>query len=330
MKDFNPNAPANPNSGIFGLPYNSNESEVILIQVPWDATASHKTKTALAPAAILSASKQVDLFHYKFGNLYSRGIYLESINSEIKKIKNKTSKVSAKNRTQLNQLTTKLEKIIYLDVKKILKEGKIPGIIGGDHSVSLGAIKACSDEKEIGVLQFDAHADLRKSFDGIKHSHASIMFNVINESKIINLTQIGVREFCQEEFDFIKSNNKIKTYFDRELFNRKSEGESWRTISAEIINNLPEYLYISLDIDFFDIKLCPNTGTPVPGGLDYNEFLYFVESVATVKKIIGFDLVEVSPNPVNQLDESIGARALYELCLCALKSKSLNSNNYRD
>ena len=187
----------------------------------------------------------------------------------------------------------------------------------------LGAIQAFSKKYkgDFAVLHFDAHADLRKAYQGFTHSHASIMYNVMTGThKPKKLVQVGIRDFCEEEFDFIESRNDIRTFFDLDLKRRLMNGESWSQIANDIVKELPEKIYISFDIDGLDPVYCPNTGTPVPGGLQIEQVFYIFRLIAeTGRKIIGFDLNEVSTGglPLNKSDEwdgNVGARILYKLC----------------
>jgi agmatinase len=193
------------------------------------------------------------------------------------------------------------------------------GVIGGDHSVPLGAIKSIHEKYagEFGVLHIDAHADLRIAYEGFTWSHASIMYNLMTSQHPPNkLVQVGIRDFCEEEVDFIRERKDIDTYFDLHLKKRMMEGESWKNLCIEIVSHLPDKVYVSFDIDGLDPTLCPNTGTPVPGGLSFAEALGLLRTICeSQRKIVGFDLNEVSGGPTREeWNGNVGARLLYKLC----------------
>jgi agmatinase len=189
------------------------------------------------------------------------------------------------------------------------------GLLGGDHSTPLGFLRALSEKYErFGILQIDAHADLRKAYEGFTYSHASIMYNALKLPSVSRLIQVGIRDFCEEEQDVInRSRGRISTFFDEDLKAWRYKGETWDALCNSIIKELPANVYISFDIDGLDPKLCPNTGTPVAGGLEFQEAIYLIKKVAQSRKIIGFDLCEVAPGQ-NDWDANVGARLLYNLC----------------
>ena len=191
------------------------------------------------------------------------------------------------------------------------------GVLGGDHSVAYGLIKALSEKhKEFGILQIDAHCDLRKSFEGLTHSHGSIMYNVLNNiSSVTKLIQLGIRDYCESEWNYIcESDFRVVTYFEKEIKERQFEGETWAKISDEIIAQLPQHVYISYDIDGLDPKLCPHTGTPVPGGFEIEQLNFlFKKIVNSGRKIIGFDLCETGVS-TDGWDQNVGARVIFKMC----------------
>lgn len=202
----------------------------------------------------------------------------------------------------------------------LLKEGKKVGLIGGDHSTPLGFIKALSEvHEEFGILQIDAHADLRNAYEGFKYSHASIMYNVLHEvPQVKKLVQLGIRDYCDEELEMIQnSNGRIATFFDRDVKAQQFEGATWKQVCEQVIDQLPQKVYISFDIDGLDPKLCPDTGTPVPGGFEVEQVFYLFRLLhASGRELIGFDLNEVScgEHSVDGIDAIVGARILYKLC----------------
>lgn len=306
------------------------DSKLHLLMTPWELTTSYGQGTAKGPIAIAKASSQLDFFDIDFGDCRSAGISAstapESITHQQQKLASEVEKIrdgKVGDTQAINNASDQLNDWVYNESKKQIAAGKIPGLVGGDHSCPYGLIKALSEKHgEFGILHIDAHADLRNAYQGFNHSHASIMYNVVNlKNRPQKLVQVGIRDFCKEEYDIIQNTPSIKTFFDRHLFEEKSKGNTWEQITKSIINELPENIYISFDIDGLSPEFCPNTGTPVPGGLSFNEVSYLIKQAGLNKNIIGFDLVEIAPGNDNELDANIGARLLYQLCGWSLKSQ---------
>jgi agmatinase len=334
-------------NGIFGIAVPPAEAEIIYLPVPWDATTSYGAGTVNGPSAIFDASFQLDFAHpaLKFSNHPPFSMLPED--PEIR-VWNTQARHLAEHIIQtwnsgdwqeaegieelihVNQFSDRLNEWVYQESKKILDQGKILALVGGDHSVPYGAYRALAEkESDFGILHLDAHLDLRQSYQGFNHSHASIMFNTIqNIPEMKKLVQVGIRDFAQEEVDFAHAQEgRIKTFFDYELAQNRFSGKTWRDQAKEIIAELPENVWISFDIDGLDPRFCPHTGTPVPGGLDFHEASFlFSELAQSGKKILGFDLVEVSPpagypkNQDNEWDANVGMRMLYQLSLWTLVS----------
>ena len=338
MNQFDPNGAAEFD-GIFGLPYEFENSELVIIPVPWEATTSYGGGTSKGPEAILEASYQVDLFDLEVVNPYSAGIFLANENRNIKKwnqiAKREAQKIIkvggqigknkalAKSLATVNKLGLALNEEVLKESRKVLAARKILGLVGGDHSTPFGAIQAVAEkEKDFGILHFDAHSDTRVAYEGFQWSHASIMYNVMENIPVKKLVQVGIRDFCEAEWNYIHAkNSRIKTFFDLDTAKRKQNGENWNSISEEIIQHLPEKVWVSFDIDGLDPRFCPHTGTPVPGGLDYGEALTLLHKLAQKRKIIGFDLNEVSPGKHSDWDANVGARLLYKLSAYTLASQ---------
>lgn len=336
---FDPNAAAKPGSGIFGLPYNCMLSHVVLIPVPFEATTSYGGGASKGPAAIFDASKQVDLYDRIAGRPYERGIHMPEAPMGIPRL-NRLAKDAAQlviahrydlSGTKLqkvldtvNEAGAEVNAIVCNTTRTFIDEKKIVGIVGGDHSVSFGAIKAHAEVYgPIGVLQIDAHADLRKAYEGFTWSHASVMYNVMDLIPGVKLVQVGVRDYCEEEAALIESNPNINTFFDEKLQQAFDEGRSWGSVCKDIVGALPEKVYVSFDIDGLDPSLCPHTGTPVPGGLSFRHAVSLLKAVAARRRIVGFDLVEVAPGEGNdEWDANVGARILYKLIGCTLLSQA--------
>lgn len=338
---IDPNAKATSKDGIYGLPFKESEANLVYIPVPWDVTTSYQAGTSKGPSAILAASEQIDFFDLDFVDAYLAGLFMKKESAKIKKLNTegrklakkiidaddesmKKNKVLQKNLEKVNQICEDLNNEVYKETKALLDKNKISVIVGGDHATPFGAIKAYAEKyPKMGVLHFDAHSDTRNAYMGFVNSHASIMYNVMTKiPNVSKLVQVGIRDFCEQEYTFTRDNKKVEVYFDQVLARRKMSGESFQKIAREIISHLPEHIYISFDIDGLDPRFCPNTGTPVPGGLDYQEVMLIInELVASGKKLVGFDLVEVAPNPKdknNEWDANVGMRLLYKMSSASL------------
>lgn len=345
LTNYDPNSVGNPNNNIFGLPSNEEDARLIIIPVPWEVTVSYGAGTARAAEAIFKASLQVDLFDPEFPDAWQQGYYMRPSDRKIlmksdylrKEAELYIDYISKGDDVAANQFMTKtlkevnegslfLNKWVYDQTKVLLEKGKLVGLLGGDHSTPLGYFKAIGEKfGEFGILQIDAHFDLRIGYEGFKYSHASIMYNALQEvPELKRLVQAGIRDFGSDEYAYYKeSNSRVVTYFDKDLRNRQFEGESWKKIANEIVSQLPDLVYISFDIDGLDRKLCPFTGTPVPGGFELEQVFYlFSTLIKNNKKIIGFDLNEVGLGGDTDWDANVGARVLYKLCNLLVSSNS--------
>jgi agmatinase len=227
------------------------------------------------------------------------------------------NKFMCKTLRDINEGGIFLNNWVYEQTKDLLDKGKLVALLGGDHSTPLGFFKAIAERNpEFGILQIDAHMDLRKAYEGFNYSHASIMYNALEEiPQLKKLVQVGIRDYCEEEFEYMcASNGRAITYFDKDIKERLYEGENWKNIADDIVNQLPQNVFISFDIDGLNPKLCPHTGTPVQGGFEAQEIYYLFKKVMqSGRKIIGFDLNEVGVSH-DEWDENVGARILFKLC----------------
>ena len=343
---FNPNGVGVSNGNIFGFPIKENDAEHVIIPIPWEVTASYKKGSSLAPKAILNASTQLDFCHLKLDNADQIKVYFAAISSQWQKINDKLSQeyilyneflenggeLSESSKFQefvsvVNNSQNALRDNLYERSKVLLNKDVVVSVVGGEHSVPLGLLMALNDKySAFGILQIDAHCDLRQSYQGFDQSHASIFHNILKEcNNVTKIVQLGVRDFSMQEFEYSTTSEKIICYFDSVLKEEKFDGKTWGEQAEEILNQLPQNVYISFDVDGLNPLFCPNTGTPVPGGIDYDEIVYLIFKIAeSGRKIIGFDLCEVSPNPNNDWDANVGARLLWEL-VCATEISKANN-----
>jgi agmatinase len=336
LSQFDPNSVSNPNNNIFGLPFSEEEAALVLVPVPWEVTVSYKAGTARAPEHMFTASLQIDLYDQDVPDGWKKGFFMRRVDKKLllksdylrkeaelyinyisqgDKIDN--NRFMCKTLKEVNEGSLFMNQWVYEQTYELLQKGKLVGLVGGDHSIPLGFMKALAEiNPGFGVLQVDSHCDLRSSYEGFTFSHASIMYNVMEEiPQVTKLVQVGVRDFSESEWKYIcDSKHRIVSYMDKEIKERQFEGQHWSAIVDEIISHLPQKVYISFDIDGLDPKLCPNTGTPVQGGFETEQVFYlFRKVVQSGRQLIGFDLSEVGISN-NEFDENVGARVLFKLC----------------
>lgn len=355
---FDPNAAATE-SGIFGLPFTPEESRFVVVPVPFDATTSYRDGTRHGPQAVLEASYQVDLFDLDFGRPYESKIAMLPLGNGFAK------KIAALNRearrfakpvidaggqiegslklrkalAAANRISASVNALVEETIGGLLAQGKTPVLLGGDHSTPFGAMRAYGQRYPgLGILHVDAHADLRVAYEGFEFSHASIMHNVVSKigakGGIASLVQVGIRDFGEDELALIrkpsgKGETRIRTFFDADLQKAKFAGRPWTAICDEIAGHLPPSVYVSFDVDGLDPALCPDTGTPVPGGLSFSEMAELLRAVLRAKRtIVGFDLNEVAPSALlprsdwgKDWNANVGARVLYKLLGAAAASR---------
>ena len=330
---FNPNGISIPNGNFFAFPYSWEEAKVVFLPVPWDVTTSYRSGAAKGPQAIIDASVQLDWYDFDVTDAWLIGHGTFGIDSNIL-LKNQQMRVLARavidhleagknfedpaiqeKLKQVNQASITLNEWVYQQSQTLLSQGKLIGLVGGDHSVPLGLMKALAENYgDYGILQIDAHADLRVAYGGFVYSHASIMYNASQLKEISRLVQVGVRDICEAEIQLATTDPRIVIFDDWQLKTNAYQGISWAMQCEEIIKTLPDRVYVSFDIDGLSPSFCPHTGTPVPGGLDFNQAIYLIQMlVQTGKTIIGFDLCEVAPGESNDWDGNVGARLLYKI-----------------
>ncbi len=339
FENFDPNAPAQSGaSNIFGLPSTEENSDLVIVPVPWEVTTSYRPGTAGGPDLVYGASMQVDLYDADNPGAWKNGFYMMPVPEEIARQSDEMRERAEiligaledgrdpagdadlkEILGQVNQASAGLNEWVYRQTKAFMAKGKKVALLGGDHSTPYGFVKALTEEHgKFAVLQIDAHADLRQAYEGFTHSHASIMYNLVTDLPDVNLVQFGIRDYCDEEVQFMAAHlDRIRTFFDRDIKRGQYEGKTWQQICAELIAVLPDKVYISFDIDGLDPKLCPNTGTPVPGGFELEQVFYLFDQLRrSGRQLIGFDVNEVSGSEDGQetIDPIVGARLLYKLC----------------
>lgn len=334
--DFDPNGASNPTNNIFGFPITEDEARVVILPVPWEVTVSYGAGTARATEHVFKASMQVDLFDSDYPDAWKQGFFMRQADKKILLKSDylrkeaelyidyitrgedlKKNAFMCKSLKDINEGGAYLNEWVYEQTKGLMSRGKLVGLLGGDHSTPMGYFRAIAEKHgEFGILQIDAHCDLRKSYEDFKYSHASIMYNALEEiPQLTKLVQLGIRDYAQSEWEYIQnSNGRVVTFFDKKIKERQFEGETWKQIVDDVISQLPEKIFLSFDIDGLDPKHSPNTGTPVHGGFDPEQIYYLLKKMqANGKQLIGFDLVEVGVGE-GCWDANVGARILLKLC----------------
>lgn len=343
-KEYNPSDVGCNNGNYFGMPFNTEESALVLVSVPWGVTASYGGGQSYAPDAIIGASVQLDFYDPVSPDEWKKGIATAPIDYSLQDM-DSLLRIDAKKvikfleeggtlleremvpmrRARVNGGSEEMNQKVYDQTSEWLNKGKLVGLVGGDHSTPLGFIKALGERHDaFGVLHIDAHADLREAYEGFTYSHASIMYNVLQEVESVKkIVQVGVRDYCDDEVALVAgSEGRVVQFDDWRLAAARFEGITWAEQCRKIVELLPEKVYVSFDIDGLSAELCPGTGTPVAGGLSFHQAVYLLDSVLrSGRRIIGFDLVEVAPRgDEDEWDANVGARMLYKLCGLILKS----------
>jgi agmatinase len=271
--------------------YNYQDSTIVILPVPYDKTSTWIKGSDKGPEAIIQASVNLEFYDIETDSeAHKHGIFtLEPLGEK--------------------STPEALVNSVYEKVKFLLSEKKFPVIVGGNHTVSIGSFKAFAETFEhLTILQLDAHTDLRQEYEGSVYNHACSMARA---REIAPVVQVGVRSMSAEELPFSDKNNIYPShllYHDKSLYNKA-------------LSSLKENVYITIDLDVFDPSLMPSTGTPEPGGPDYYELMHFLRDVSAAKNIVGFDVVELCPSPVNKMPDFVAAKVIYQL-LSYIFSKS--------
>ncbi len=275
-----------------------NKSQIAIVSVPFEKTVSYGKGTAKGPEAILEASHYVEFYDEEFDRelVFEMGICtLKPLNF---------SKLSIKKSLNLISKT----------VNELLEQKKYIVVLGGEHSISSATAKPFVESiPNLSILQFDAHSDLRESYENSIFSHASVMARIAELTK--DIVQVGIRAQCIEEAKFIKENN-IKTFYSRDI--RTGKYKDWQN---EVVNSLKENVFITFDVDAFDPSLLPATGTPEPGGLFWDETINLIKAIGKEKNIVGFDVVELAPQKGNPSSDFLTAKLVYKMLNCAFQEK---------
>ncbi len=258
-------------------------AKIVLIPVPYDGTSTWQKGADKGPEAFLEASENMELYDIETrSEVYKEGVYLADPVIE-------------------NSSPEAMVDAVHQMTKSYIKRNKFTTVFGGEHSISIGTIRAFNDcFDNLTVLHIDAHADLRSSYDGSKCNHACAVHEA---SKITNLVQVGIRSMDQVELDFMDLN---KTFFAHEM----AADDLWMDSAIE---EMTDNVFITFDLDAFDPSIMPSTGTPEPGGLLWYETLEFLKMVFKEKNVVGFDIVELCPNSNDGSSNFLAAKLYYKM-----------------
>jgi agmatinase len=263
--------------------YTYDESEIIILPVPYDETSTWMRGADKGPEAILNASVNLEFYDIETQS----EAHLYGINT-VEPVLEKETPV-------------KLVNAVYERVLSLLSQDKFPVIIGGNHTVSIGSIKAFSESfNNLTVLQLDAHADLRQVYEGSEYNHACAMARAREFAPVV---QLGIRSMSAEELPYVERN---RIFFSHELYSDKS-------LYNQALEKLSENVYITIDLDVLDPSIMPSTGTPEPGGPAYFELMHFMRDVIKNRNVVGFDIVELCPSEANKAPDFIAAKIIYQL-----------------
>ncbi len=260
-------------------------SKVVLIPVPYDGTSTWQKGADKGPAAFLAASENMELYDIETNSeAYKNGVYLADAITEA-------------------STPEAMVEAVYRQTKNYITRNKFVTLIGGEHSVSIGSIRAFNEGfEDLTVVQIDAHADLRKEYEGSSCNHACAVHEA---SKNTNLIQVGIRSMDVSELKWM---NKDQTFFAHEI----REEEYWSDAAVDLMT---DNVFITIDLDCFDPSILPSTGTPEPGGLLWYETLDFLKKIFKEKNVVGFDIVELCPNPAEKSSDFLAAKLYYKM-LC--------------
>jgi agmatinase len=281
------------NFGGYEVVYSYERSSVIVLPVPYDDTSTYMKGADKGPDAVMEASVNLEFYDIETDSeAHKHGIFT------------------------LDPLTERsspeaLVSAVHKKVKWIIEEGKFPVLVGGNHSVSIGAFRAVAEKfTNLTILQIDAHSDMRQEYEGSPFNHACAMARA---SEVAPIVQMGIRSMSVEELAFTDMNNLYpahQLHYDKKLY-------------SKALASLDENVYITIDLDAFDPSLMPSTGTPEPGGPGYYDIMHFLRDVAFKRNVVGFDVVELCPNPNNKVPDFIAAKVIYQLLSYIFKGKPL-------
>lgn len=321
----------------FGDSTSPADADLVIVSAPWSVTSDYGRGATYTPDAVIDASAESNLYDVESGFSaegrvatveidYNIQELSEHLGRDVERVVNRAFDAGAleyakRKVKHINQGFAEMHSSVYKQTKHWVSKGKAVAVVGGDHSVSFGAIKAVAEHyKDVGVLFIDAHADFACSKKGFPYSHRSVARNVIEEiSSVSRLVEVGVRDIDKSELDALLANEKVELFLAEKVAGMRFEGESWGNICREMVEKLPQKVYVSLDIDALKIEFCTHTNTPVPGGMTFDEVVYLINCVVkSGRQIVGFDITEVVSNLDDKMDAIVAVRLLTKMIVATL------------
>ncbi|HNX19266.1 MAG TPA: arginase family protein [Acidobacteriota bacterium] len=320
LRALDPSAPAEADDALFGFALPLEETRLVALPVPYEATVSSRGGTLDGPRAVVAGSAQVDLLDPLVGEPWRAGIgalpesaALRALSAEAHAAVDRAREGDEAAARLVDDCGRQVWDFVEDHCGRLLDSGRAPLVLGGEHALSVGAFRAAARRRPgLGILQIDAHADLRAAYEGFVTSHASVMRRALETEGVSRIVQVGLRDFCVEEREASRDADGRSIWFtDAALASRLLAGETFAALAREIVAALPDDVWVSFDIDGLDASLCPGTGTPVPGGLTWREATYLLAELGrSGKRVVGADLVETGPD---FWDGYVAAKALYLL-----------------
>ena len=319
------------------------DADLVIVSAPWSVTSDYGHGATYTPDAVIDASAYSNLYDVESGFSaegrvataeidYNIQEYSEHLGRDAERIANRSFdgatpgvEYATRKVKHINEGFAEMHKSIYKQTKHWVSQGKTVAVIGGDHSVSLGAVKAMAEcYNDLGVLFIDAHADYAQEGETFAYSHRTIARNIVEEiPSVSRLVEVGVRDIDKAELDLLLANDKVELFLAERVAAKRFEGESWGNLCREMVEKLPQKVYVSLDIDALKIEFCTHTNSPVPGGMTFDEVVYLVNCVVkSGREIVGFDITEVVSNIDDKMDAIVAVRLLTKMIVATLnKSK---------
>ncbi len=273
--------------------YDYHSCRIVILPVPYDETSTWMKGADKGPDAIMEASVNLEFYDIETNSeAHKHGIYT------LEPLTEKSSPEALVNSVR--------DKVLFL-----ISEKKFPVVVGGNHTVTIGSVKAFGEvTNDLSVLQLDAHSDLRQEYEGSEYNHACA---IARAREVAPVVQVGIRSMSADELAYA---DKERIFFAQNLYYDKS-------LYNKAIDLLSENVYITIDLDVFDPSLIPATGTPEPGGPEYFEIMHFLREVVRRKNVVGFDVVELCPSPVNKTSDFIAAKIIYQLLSYIFANRSI-------
>ncbi len=319
------------------------KARLVLVSAPWGVTSAGGEGTAYAPDAIIDSSAHLGEFDAVSGISLAGNVATAPINYDIQENSQRlgvdADKIIAhvndggvivgeyftRKVARVNEGFAQMQANIYAQTKRWIEAGKAVGIVGGDHTVGFGAVRAVAErEGEIGVLYLDSRCDMHLAGESsFGYSHLSVARNILEEIPAVGrMVLAGVRDVDAEEYARAKADHRVSLFLMDDLAMRRFEGRAWADVCNDIVAPLPAKVYVSIDASVLSLDCCPHSKQPVAGGMSFNETAFLINSVvASGRTIVGFDLTGIVPKFENNIDALTGARLLAKLCCATLKNK---------